>query len=670
MKRRGTAGSRSAKGRGAFGPRARKAPHAPEVTGTSTEEFDRLRRELSESLAQQAATADVLKVISRSTFNLQTVLDTLVESSSRVCNAYDSIIFLRKGDKLNATAHYGPISLDFVDWPIDRGWVSGRAFIDRASVHVEDVQQAREFPVAKEMSQRLGFRTALSVPLLREDEAIGVITIRRSEVQPFTEKQIELVKTFADQAVIAIENVRLFEAEQQRTAELAESLEQQTATSEILQVISNSLKDTQPVFDAIVQSGLKLFPGALVSVVLRYGDYVDAAAVAAPDPARVEAWRRAFSRAPLAGSYMHGAALLDRKMIDIPDAANAPAEFVAGIQNFLTSGNRAITIMPMMRGDEAIGLLSVVRLVAGPLSDKQHAVLRTFANQAVIAIENTRLLNELRESLEQQTATSEVLKAISSFPGELAPVFDTMLENAVRICEAKFGNLFLLEGNDYRTVAVQGEQGYADFWRANPVISAEDAAGIPIDRVHKTGSLLHILDMREDPAYLARNKRIVALVEKAGARSFLMVPLLKDNDYVGAIAMYRLEVRPFDDKEIALVQNFAAQAVIAIENARLLSELRQRTEDLSESLQQQTAPRRYSRRSAARPSICKPCCTRSPSRRGGFACLNRPISICSKENPIASRQAAAFRRKGRPCSSSMQSFPAATRSSRESRLMA
>src|SRR5688572_5656507 len=177
--------------------------------------------------------------------------------------------------------------------------------------------------------------------------------------------------------------------------ELSEACEQQAATAEILNVISNSPTDTQPVFNAIVQSGSKLFPGALVSVALRYGDRINAAAVAAPDRARVEAWRRTISRTPLARDYMHGAALLDRRIVDIPDVADAPAEFAAGGQNFLTSGNRAITIMPMMRGDEAIGLLSVVRPVAGPLSDKQLAVLRTFAHQAVIAIENTRLLKEL-----------------------------------------------------------------------------------------------------------------------------------------------------------------------------------------------------------------------------------------------------------------------------------
>src|SRR5688572_18542119 len=215
--------------------------------------------------------------------------------------------------------------------------------------------------------------------------------------------------------------------------ELKEAVERETATAEILQIIASSPADTQPVFDAIVQSGLKLFPGALLSVALRYGDKINAAAVAAPDPARVEAWRLTISRTPLARDYMHGAALLDRRIVDIPDVADAPAEFAAGAQNFLTSGNRAITIMPMMRGDEAIGLLSVVRLVAGPLSDKQLAVLRTFANQAVIAIENSRLLSELRQREQDLTEKSAALAALSSKLAKyLAPqVYDSIDRKSV-----------------------------------------------------------------------------------------------------------------------------------------------------------------------------------------------------------------------------------------------
>ena len=355
--------------------------------------------DLRESLQQQTATADVLKVISRSTFNLQKVLDTLTESACRLCDSFDAVLFLREGELLSFRAHYGPIPIDLEKWPITRAWTAGRSVLDLKAVHVHDLQAEQiEFPDGSAMAQRMGHRTILSIPLLRADEAIGSLQIRRTEVLPFTAKQIELAETFADQAVIAIENVRLFDAEQQRTRELAELLEQQTTTSEVLNVISNSLTDTQPVFEAIVQSGLKLFPDAAISVVLRDGDMVKLAAIAEPDPARAEAWRRRFPN-PLTREYMHGAAILDRRIVDVPEVRKAATEFAAGSRNFLASGYRAVTIMPMIRGSEAIGALSVVRLAPGRLSDEQLAVLRTFAAQAVIAIENTRLLSELRESL-------------------------------------------------------------------------------------------------------------------------------------------------------------------------------------------------------------------------------------------------------------------------------
>jgi GAF domain-containing protein len=231
--------------------------------------------------------------------------------------------------------------------------------------------------------------------MLRDGTLVGVIAIYRQEVRPFTDKQIALVQNFAAQAVIAIENARLLSELRQRTDDLTESLEQQTATSEILSVISKSLSDTQPVFDAIVQSGLNLFTGAAICVALRDENTVKAAAVAAPDADLAEAWRRRFPN-PLVREHMHGRAILDRRVVDIPDARNGPAELAVGTSNFLRSGYRAITIMPMLRGDVAIGALSVARLAPGPLSDKQLAVLRTFADQAVIAIENARLLSELR----------------------------------------------------------------------------------------------------------------------------------------------------------------------------------------------------------------------------------------------------------------------------------
>ena len=327
------------------------------------------------------------------------------------------------------------------------------------------------------------------------------------------------METFADQAVIAIENTRLFEEVQARTAELSESLEQQTATSEILQVISNSLNDTQPVFDAIVQSGLKLFPGALVSVALRYGAAINAAAVAAPDPALVEAWRRTISRTPLARNYMHGAALLDCRIVDIPDVADAPAEFAAGSQNFLTSGNRAITIMPMTRGDEAIGLLSVVRLVPGPLSDEQLAVLRTFANQAVIAIENTRLLNELRESLQQQTATADVLQVISRSAFDLQAVLDTLVASAQHVCEADSAFIFRRHGAGYRLAASHGfTSEYREYMQGFVI---EPARSTLVGRTALECETVHIPDVLADAEFTWAES-----IRRGGFRTMLGVPLL------------------------------------------------------------------------------------------------------------------------------------------------
>ena len=372
--------------------------------------------------------------------------------------------------------------------------------------------------------------------------------------------------------------------------ELNEAREQQAATAEVLRVIS-----IRPLIrsrcSTPVRAGLTLFPGAAISIALVDAGMVKAVAVAEPDRARAEAWRRRFPF-PLTRDYMHSVAILDRQLLDFPDARKVPEELAAGGRNFLASGYRAMTIMPMMHGDEAIGALSVVRLAPGPLSDRQLELLKTFAAQAVIAIENTRLLNELRqrtddlaEALEQQTATSEVLQVISSSPGELEPVFDAMLENATRICEANFGNLLLVDGEGFRLVAPQMRRRSICRDVSNGPLRPR-----PVHRCRpcmRNKTLVHIADVTEKsptPKRSAANRNR----ELAGPH-VPAVPMLKDEPVVGVILIYRQEVRPFTDKQIELVQNFAAQAVIAIENTRLLNELRQRTDDLTKSLEQQTA---------------------------------------------------------------------------------
>ena len=542
----------------------------------------RLLNELRESLQQQTATADVLKVISHSTFDLQVVLDTLVELATRLCEAYDSVIFLRQGERLSIRAHHGPIPLGLSELRlIGPGWVTGRAVLAREPVHVHDLQaSAQEFPEGAEMALRQGHRTTLAIPLIRENEAIGAITICRTEVRPFSDKQIELVATFADQAVIAIENARLLSELRQRTADLSESLEQQTATSDVLKVISSSPGELEPVFQAMLENAVRICEASFGNLVLYENDTFRHVALHGAPLAYAEARRREpVIPMPTYGALKRAATVKQPVQIaDVqaePGYHNDPSRAV-----FLhLTGARTVVAVPMLKEDELVGAIIIYRQEVRPFTDKQIALVQNFAAQAVIAIENTRLLNELRqrtddlsEALEQQTATSEVLKVISSSPGELEPVFHTALENAVKLCEAKFGTLFLFDGAYFRVGAnFNVPAPLADYQVKTGAFVPPP--GLPLARLVETKKVAHMLD---DPEGLSPATKL------GGARTHIAVPMLKEGKIAGAIYIYRQEVKPFADKQIELVQNFAAQAVIAIENARLLNELRQ-------SLEQQTA---------------------------------------------------------------------------------
>jgi PAS domain S-box-containing protein len=551
------------------------------------EEVQARTRDLTEALQQQTATSEVLNVISRSTTDLKPVFDSIVATAARLCEADYAFIFKLAEDGRYHIAATNRVEADFVEYirqqPVapGRGTMTGRTALERRVIHMPDVLADPEYQWS-EAQRRGAYRTQLGVPLLRDGTVIGVIVLLRTVVKPFTDKQIELVATFADQAVIAIENVRLFEEVQARTREVTEALEQQTATAEILGVISKSLTDTQPVFDAIVQSGLKLFPGAAVSIAVPDGGQVKAVAVAEPDPQRAEAWWRRFPF-PLTRDYMHGVALLDRRVVDVPDVREAPDDLAVGARNFLGSGFRAATMMPMLRGDAAIGVLSVVRVEPGPLTGKQRAILKTFADQAVIAIENLRLFEEvqarsreLTESLEQQTATSEVLEVISRSPGDLAPVFEAMLEKALNICQAEFGVLFRCEAGLLRTVAWQRvPPAYEESLRQRGLFLP--TPGSHLDRLFRTHKTVAADDaMSESSPGRARTL--------GNARSLVAVPMLKEGELLGAFVIYRTEVRPFNEKQITVLSNFANQAVIAIENTRLLNELRERSTELARSV--------------------------------------------------------------------------------------
>ncbi len=337
--------------------------------------------------------------------------------------------------------------------------------------------------------------------------------------------------------------------------ELAETQEQLAATADVLRIIASSPGELEPVFKAMLANAVRIC-GAKFGTLYRYdGETLHVAALHNAPREFAEARRQA----PLRLSNKTAGTALDRaiktkKVVQIADVREEPAYRADPLRmKFLTmTGARSLLCVPILKDDEPIGVIAIYRQEVRPFSDQQIALVTNFAGQALIAIENTRLFSELRqrtddltESLEQQTATSEVLQVISTSPGELKPVFESMLANATRICEAPFGNLFLCEGDDFRCVAVHSKESYVEYYRRDPVIAGPDTAGIPLDRVRQSKQVLHIVDMRQDASYLAGNKRIVTLVEVAGARTFLNVPMLREGEFIGAIAMYRQEVRPF-----------------------------------------------------------------------------------------------------------------------------
>jgi GAF domain-containing protein len=542
-----------------------------------------LEQDLARAREQQRATAHMLRMISTSRTDLQAILKAVAGNAARLCDADVGQVFRIDAGLLRAVASYGPIPSRLVGetMRITRRSVAGRAVVDRHTVHVRDlsVELDSDFPDARPYSKLWEHRTTLATPLLSEDGPIGAIFIRRTDVRPFSDAEIALLETFADQAVIAIENVRLFEAEQQRTRELTESLEQQTATSEVLRILSSSPSELEPVFDAMLENATRLCEASYGALWLCEGDAFRAVALHGPLPAAYTeqlsgALFRPDPESPLARAAQNRQPVqvadlrASRAYLD-GDALPVVAVDVAGI--------RTVVAVPMLKEGATVGLIVIYRKEVRPFTDKQIELVSNFAKQAVIAIENARLLSELRESLQQQTATSEVLRVISSSPGELEPVFQAMLENAVRICEARFGILFRYDGEVFNTAALVGvPRAYAEFLQSGP----HRFENTPGGRAARTRQLVHVEDLRIMAN--ADNAPVRKAIELGGVRAAVCVPMLKENESIGVIIIYRQEVRPFTDKQIALLQNFASQAVIATENTRLLNELR-------ESLQQQTA---------------------------------------------------------------------------------
>ena len=540
----------------------------------------RLLNELRESLQQQTATADVLKVISRSTFDLQAVLDTLSESAARLCDADHVWLFRREGDTYRWAASYGhekeaherikqhTLSLRLSP---ERGSVVGRTVLEGRPIHITDVLEDPEYTQTE--SQNLArYRTLLGAPLLREGVPIGVITLQRLDVRPFTDKQVELLQTFADQAVIAIENVRLFDEVQARTRELSEALEQQTATSEVLRVISTSPGELEPVFQTMLANATRICEAKFGVLFRCDGDTFHAAAWVGVPPVYEESLLQRGSFRPEAG------APLDR-LLQTEQLVHAADEVALYSPSPAAKygGARSLVAVPMRKENQLVGAFVIYRTEVRPFTDKQIALVTSFAHQAVIAIENARLLNELRESLAQQTATADVLKVISRSAFELQPIFDTLVENAVRLCEAERAFLFRFDGEVLRAAASHNVSPKLREWvDRNPIAPGRHSisARAALDR-----RTVHVHDVQADPeyAYAVRDEQLI--------RTTLAVPMLKGDHLVGTITIYRLELKPFTDQQIAVVETFADQAAIAIENVRLFEEIQDKSRQLAEASQ-------------------------------------------------------------------------------------
>jgi GAF domain-containing protein len=516
-------------------------------------------RDLEESLEYQTATSDVLKVISRSTSDVQPVLDTVVETAARLCGSDSGTIAIREGEVYRYLASSQAIAAEPEYWAAlrqrtivpGRETVNARVLLEGRVVHVTDIRADPDFVWPEVVAS--GRRTILGVPLLRDSEPIGVINLARQRVEPYTERQIELVRTFADQAVIAIENARLL-------TELRESLEQQTATAEVLQVINSSPGDLVPVFNAILQKAHDLCGVGNGALFMRDGErFKPVAFHAVPEP--IANYLQQYGLGPDAPAI--GPLLDGTRFVQIPDMRDIDHP---GARAAAANGARTLLSVPLRKDGTLIGTINAARLEVHPFSEKQITLLQNFAAQAVIAMENARLLTETREALDQQTATAEVLQVINSSPGDLAPVFDAMLGKAMLLCEASFGLMVTVDGGAVVTVAERDlPQAFSDFLAQHPPGVGPDTF---FGRAVLGRSIVHTADMMSEAAYRNGQALAVAAVDNAGVRALLMAPLVKDDAVIGVFAIFRRQARAFSDKQIALLQNFAAQAVIAMENAR------------------------------------------------------------------------------------------------------
>jgi GAF domain-containing protein len=537
-----------------------------------------LEKRLRESLQQQTATSEVMGVISSSPGELEPVFDAVLENATRLCEAAYGNLYLRDGDAFRLAALHGDLPTEqYHKGALFRpaaGVPLARAAETRQPVHVADYRKERGYldrdPLAVTVVEVAGIRTLLGVPMLSEGHVVGAIGVYRKEVRPFTDKQTELISNFASQAVIAIENARLLNELRQRTDDLSKALEQQTATSEVLQVISASSGDLGPVFNVMLESATRICAAKFGALYIYEGGKFRPAALASPSP-KFEAYvkeRGAFVPRP------------DQPMGRVLETKAVVCSFVDtkhGLPNaaFELGDARTHISVPMLKENDLVGAINIFRQEARAFTDKEIGLVQNFAAQAVIAIENTRLLNELRESLQQQTATSELLRVIASSPTDLQRVLDKVAKTAACVCGANDTVIRRVDGDALRLTAHYGT-----------ILSQETGGATPLDRSTAMGRAVvdrrtvHVHDMaaeREHEFWKGKD-----LANRFGYRTVLATPLLREGVATGAILIRRSEVKPFSESHIKLLEAFADQAAIAIENTRLFEAEQQRTRELTE----------------------------------------------------------------------------------------